>query len=46
MYAVLKKHIREGELAARGEADYFFLALRENDPEAIQERLDLSLIHI
>lgn len=40
MYAVLKKHIREGELAARGEADYFFLALRENDPEAIQERLD------
>ncbi|PWL72275.1 MAG: histidine kinase [Clostridiales bacterium] len=37
---VLVRHIHEGEIAARSEADYFFLCLREHNPEEIQNRLD------
>ena len=40
IYNVLKMHLREDEVAARGEADYFFLALRENNQINIQLRLD------
>ncbi len=36
---VLQQNIREGELAARADADNFFLCLEENDPEVIQNRL-------
>ncbi|MGI5896404.1 MAG: bifunctional diguanylate cyclase/phosphodiesterase [Oscillospiraceae bacterium] len=40
IYNVLVRHTKEGEIAARSEADYFFLCLRENNPEEIQNRLD------
>ena len=40
IYFVLKNHVKKGELVARGEADYFFLALKENQKHLIQERLN------
>ena len=40
IYGVLKRHIGEGELFARSEADHFFLCLKENEQEKIQWRLD------
>ena len=33
---VLVRHIHEGEIAARSEADYFFLCLREHNPRKLQ----------
>jgi EAL domain-containing protein (putative c-di-GMP-specific phosphodiesterase class I)/GGDEF domain-containing protein len=37
---ILRSHIRDGELAARGESAYFYLCLRESDKTKIQQRLD------
>ncbi len=37
---VLTRHVGEGEFFARGEADHFFLCLKENDKKKIQLRLD------
>lgn len=40
VYSGIKQHIQSGELAARGEADRFFLCLKEQEPERVQARLD------
>lgn len=40
IYQVLEKHIRSQELAARGEADNFFLCLAEKESERISERIE------
>ena len=37
--SILQKHVRENELAARADADSFFLCLHEYEPEAIRRRL-------
>lgn len=43
VYGVLQRHLKEGELAARTEADNFFLCMRADGPGALQERLDRIL---
>ncbi|QNM04771.1 EAL domain-containing protein [Qiania dongpingensis] len=40
---ILEKNLGPEELAARGEADNFFLCLKENEPASIQKRLSLLL---
>lgn len=40
IYQVLSRFTEEDEFVARGEADHFFLCLKENDPTEIQQRLD------
>ena len=40
IYRVLKKHVHEGELVARGNADQFLLCLKESGKEAIRTRLE------
>lgn len=39
IYGILNQNIGEEELAARAEADHFFLLLNEKDPERISRRL-------
>ncbi len=46
IYQVLQRHIRGNETAARGEADHFFLCLRESRQESIQTRLNDMLADI
>lgn len=46
IYQVLQRHISEHELAARGEADRFFLCLRETSQEKIRARLAHMLADI
>lgn len=36
---VLEAHLQEQEAAARGDADNFFLCLRESDPQVVRQRL-------
>lgn len=40
IYQVLSRFTEEDEFVARGEADHFFLCIKENDPTEIQQRLD------
>lgn len=40
---VLKRNLKEDELCARGEADNFFLCLKESDRNRIQSRMDRIL---
>lgn len=39
LYTVLERHLKSGEIAARGETDHFFLCLRENSERQIRARL-------
>lgn len=43
IYRTLEKQLRDGEIIARGEADNFYLCLKESRPEAAQERLDAMI---
>lgn len=42
IHRVIERHMREAEyeFAARSETDHFFLCIRENEPKAIQTRLN------
>lgn len=46
IYQVLKRHLRPGELVARGEADSYFLCLQEQDREIVTARLDAMVEEI
>lgn len=39
VFQMIRSQLKEGELAARGEADNFYVCLRENRTEDVQERL-------
>ena len=39
VFQMIRSQLKEGELAARGEADNFYVCLRENRAEDVQERL-------
>lgn len=40
IYQVLSRYTKEDEFVARGEADHFFLCIKENDSTEIQRRLN------
>lgn len=46
IYQVVTRHLNEGEFASRSEVDHYFLCLKENDPKAIQNRLDYMISEI
>ena len=41
LMGVIRRHLSDGELAARARADEFVLCLRTSDPNELQSRLDL-----
>lgn len=46
IYSVLKRNMRTNEIAARGDADHFFMCLKECNRDKIQERLDAVIKEI
>lgn len=48
LYKVIYNHINEskGEFAARSEMDRFFLCIKEDEPEGVQQRLDAVMKEI